>query len=90
MITRKQFIGTTGGALAAPAFSLQTARQARPKNVLVLMSDQHHPRAMGCMGDTQTRTPNLDALAARSTSFRSAYCSNPVCGPSRASILTGL
>ena len=90
MITRKEFLATAGGGLAAPAFSLQTSRRPRPKNVLVLLSDQHHPRAMSCLGDQSVRTPNLDALVATSTRFQSAYCSNPVCGPSRASILTGL
>ena len=90
MISRKQFLATTASGLAVPGLSFQTKRQGRPKNVLLLISDQHHPRAMGCAGDAIVRTPNLDALAASSTSFSSTYCSNPVCGPSRASIMTGL
>ena len=96
MITRKEFLASTGiGAgmgLAAPALGSQasSARGARRKNVLVLMSDQHHPRAMRCLGDPHVHTPNIDALVAGGTSFRSAYCSNPVCGPSRASFMTGL
>ena len=93
MITRKEFLASAGAGLAAPALAAQTAatsRGARPKNVLVLMSDQHHPRAMSCLGDPHVRTPNIDALVAGGTSFRTAYCSNPVCGPSRASFMTGL
>ena len=45
---------------------------------------------MGAYGDRVARTPNLDRLAAESTRFTAAYCTNPVCTPSRASIMTGL
>ena len=85
-ISRKSFLAAGAGALAA-AFG-QTGR--RPKNVLLLMSDQHKPHAMRIDGDPVARTPNLDALCRSAARFDSAYCSNPVCVPSRASLLTGL
>lgn len=66
------------------------AQTKRPKNVLVLMTDQHRPEALGAYGDPVARTPHLDRLAGQSVRFRSAYCTNPVCAPSRASLLTGL
>jgi choline-sulfatase len=56
----------------------------------MLMSDQHNRRFMGCSGDRVARTPNLDRLAATGSRFTQAYCTNPVCTPSRASLLTGL
>lgn len=59
-------------------------------NVVLLMSDQHRPRALGVDGNPVARTPNLDALARTGVRFDSAYCTNPVCTPSRASLLTGL
>jgi choline-sulfatase len=86
-ISRKQFFTSLTGAVASAAFA-QSGR--RPKNVLLLMSDQHKPHAMGIDGDSVARTPNLDALCRSSVRFDSAYCSNPVCVPSRASLLTGL
>lgn len=59
------------------------------RNVLVIMSDEHDPRHMGCSGSPIVRTPNLDALAARGTRFRSAYTPSPICVPARAAFATG-
>src|SRR5205085_7647452 len=91
-LTRKQFlsIGAAGLSTRALAAVSQSAVSGRPKNVLLLMSDQHRRDALGIAGDSVARTPNLDALARTSVRFASAYCSNPVCTPSRASLLTGL
>lgn len=65
-------------------------RRSSPPNVLLIMSDQHKRSCMGAYGDTVARTPNLDALARKSVRFTDAYCANPVCTPSRASLMTGL
>jgi choline-sulfatase len=59
------------------------------KNLLVLMSDEHAPQAMGCAGHPLARTPHLDRLAARGTRFTAAYCTSPICVPSRAGFATG-
>lgn len=81
------------GAAAQPAHSENTppeSRKERRPNVLLLMSDQHKRSCMGVAGDSVAVTPNLDALARESVHFTNVYCANPVCGPSRASMLTGL
>lgn len=57
-------------------------------NFLLIMSDQHHPRVMGCAGDPLVRTPHLDALAASGVRFTSAYCGSPLCVPSRMTFMT--
>jgi choline-sulfatase len=60
-----------------------------PKNLLVIMSDEHNPRMLGSAGHSLARTPNLDRLAGRGTRFTAAYCTSPICVPSRAGFATG-
>jgi choline-sulfatase len=88
--TRRQLLaGVATAAGATHGWSRQQSND-RPKNVLVIMSDQHKRDCLGVAGNTVVRTPNLDAFARTAVRFTSAYCTNPVCTPSRASILTGL
>lgn len=58
-------------------------------NILVICSDEHHRLMSGFMGHPMVKTPNLDRLAAQGTVFENAYCTSPVCTPSRMSLLTG-
>ncbi len=57
-------------------------------NILLITSDQHHFQALGHM-NPEVKTPNLDRLAERGTVYTRAYCPNPTCTPTRASIITG-
>ncbi|WP_328941113.1 sulfatase-like hydrolase/transferase [Streptomyces sp. NBC_00250] len=59
-------------------------------NFVVFVPDQLRADAIGAFGNPHVRTPNIDALAARGTRFTNAYAQNPICAPSRASIMTGL
>lgn len=58
-------------------------------NLLVIMSDEHQSRAMGCAGHPFVQTPNLDALAARGMRFTDAYTPSPICVPARAAFAAG-
>ena len=60
-----------------------------PQNVLFICSDQHWRDATGCYGHPMVKTPNLDRLAARGTTFDKAYCAGPICVSTRASMQTG-
>ncbi len=59
-------------------------------NILILMTDQHRVDCLGCYGNQIISTPNIDVLAQTGVLFRRAYVQNPICMPSRATILTGL
>lgn len=61
----------------------------RPPNILLITSDQQHFSTLGCINPA-IQTPALDRLAQRGIRFDRAYCPNPTCTPTRASILTGL
>ncbi len=61
----------------------------RPANLVVIMSDEHNPWAMGAAGHPFVQTPHLDRLAAIGTRFDNAVCNCPICVPSRASFATG-
>jgi choline-sulfatase len=61
----------------------------KPSNLILIMSDEHNKRVLGCHGHPMIRTPNLDRLARRGVRFTDAYCNSPICVPSRASFQTG-
>jgi arylsulfatase len=62
---------------------------ARSPNILMVLADQHNASLMGCAGHAQALTPHLDDFAASGTRFTEAHCQNPICTPSRVSILSG-
>lgn len=65
-----------------------TAMAARP-NVLFIAVDDLRPQ-LGCYGQSQIISPNLDRLASEGILFRRSYCMVPTCGASRASLMTGI
>ena len=66
------------------------AGQARRKpNFLFILADDHAGYVLGCDGNRDARTPNLDRLAAEGMRFAAHHCNSPVCTPSRQSFLTG-
>ena len=62
---------------------------ANKPNILFICTDQQRFDALGCYGNAQIQTPNIDALAAEGVLFERCYVQSPVCAPSRASLVTG-
>ena len=73
---------------ACPLKSGAVSAQERP-NVLWISSEDHGPQ-MGCYGDVNARTPNVDKLAAGGMLFKHAWSCAPVCAPARTTIITGM
>ncbi len=62
---------------------------ASQPNILFIMSDDHAAHAMSCYGSRINKTPNLDRIADGGMRFDNCFCTNSICTPSRAAILTG-
>ena len=58
-------------------------------NVLFILTDDQGIWSMGCYGNSEIQTPNLDKLANQGVRFDNFFCTSPVCSPARASLLTG-
>lgn len=89
-IKRTDFICLLGAVIVAGTLCLEASAESSQKklNVLFIMADDFNTALSG-YGHPQCKTPNLDRLAKRGTSFTRAYCQFPLCGPSRASIMSG-
>lgn len=71
--------------LAAAAVWLPTTRP----NIVVILSDDHARQAVSCYGSKLIQTPAIDSIAAQGVRFDRFMTTNPICGPSRATLLTG-
>jgi arylsulfatase A-like enzyme len=80
------------GMLALPVLLLAQGCenvQQRPPNIVFFLADDLGWRDLGCFGSTYYDTPNIDELAENGMLFTRAYAANPLCSPTRASIMTG-
>lgn len=97
-ITRRDFlkqsvIGSIGAAAASmPMASLNAkdkGRNIRP-NIVMYISDDHGIDFLGCYGNKDIQTPNIDALAGEGMLFNNMFAASPTCAPSRSVLWTGL
>jgi arylsulfatase A-like enzyme len=93
----------TGASMALGAFGASAVSKVRkPYNVLIIHTDEHNFRTLGCYrralpekealmwGTPVVETPYIDSIADRGLVADSFYCASPICGPSRASFISGL
>lgn len=91
---RRQFLKTSAvtaaSLVAGRLFALGDAeRKRRRPNILFIMSDDHASHAISAYGSRVNRTPNIDRIAREGVRFDNCFCTNSICAPSRAVILTG-
>lgn len=77
-------------AALAPTRAASEGTDARGYNVLFIISDDLGAQSLASYGNARCKTPHIDRLARRGVRFTSAYCQYPVCGPSRAALMSGL
>lgn len=90
-LNRRDFIKAMGLGAAAMSlpFALNCQSGAQRPNIIFIMSDDHAAHALSCYGSKINETPNLDRLAQEGMKFNHCFCTNSICAPSRATILTG-
>ena len=87
-LTRRTFLAGTAAFAAAPLVATEN-RKEKP-NVLLLWTDEQRADTMAAYGNRKIHAPSLNRLASESVVFRNAYVSQPVCTPSRSTVMTGL
>ena len=77
-------------AVGGAAFLTRCGGSGAPRpNIILVMTDDQQQAQMSCAGHPLLETPSMDRLAAEGARFANAYCTNSLCAPSRASVLTG-
>lgn len=73
------------------SFGLFAAKKEDPKkpNIIVIFSDDHALQGISAYGSPHVKTPNIDRIAREGAIFNNTFCTNSICGPSRAVLLTG-
>lgn len=89
-LARRSFPFVSLVAVAVAWTPAAAGAELRRPNVVLIMTDNHGAWTLGCYGNPDTRTPNIDRLAREGILFQRAFSSNAVCSPSRATYLTGL
>jgi arylsulfatase A-like enzyme len=92
MLSRRQFIInlSTATALISAGLPIRTSAQGKKRpNIIFIMSDDHAAHAISNYGSRINQTPHIDRLAHEGVRFENCFCTNSICAPSRAVILTG-
>ncbi|MCF7859543.1 MAG: sulfatase [Candidatus Cloacimonetes bacterium] len=91
-MNRRKFIKNSSAGLALaslPAWLTACSFTEERPNIIFIMSDDHATQAISAYGSKINKTPNIDRLAKEGMIFKNCFCTNSICSPSRAAILTG-
>jgi arylsulfatase A-like enzyme len=92
-LNRRHFLRSLGVGIGALGFTeMSCSKEQSQPNILFIMSDDHATNAISCYGSRLSQiapTPNIDRIAREGSKLINCFCTNSICTPSRASILTG-
>ena len=90
-VNRRDFVKTLSAGTAAVANwqALAAAPAGKQPNIIYMMADDHASHAISAYGSRINQTPNIDRIAQDGARFTNCFCTNSICTPSRAAILTG-
>ncbi len=96
-LNRRDFVKLSGSAIAllahtpltTGAFAGRRDRKPKPKNIVLIITDQQHIDTIAAGGCQHVRTPALDRLKTSGVSFTQSYSANPLCSPARSAAFTG-
>lgn len=69
--------------------TVKDKKTVQKPNILLIFTNQQNIKMMSSMGNPYLSTPNMDKLAREGVMFAQSYCTSPVCGPARSSIISG-
>ena len=89
-MTRRKVLQGIAGATALPALPHAAALRAKSRpNILFILVDQLHHKAISALGNSNVQTPNIDRLVHSGTTIETCQCAAPVCIPCRGTLLSG-
>ncbi len=97
-VNRREFLAIAAGGAAAAVipssgcrsgYYRRSSEETKQPNIIFIMADDHASQAVSCYGSRINQTPNIDRLAKEGILFTNCFCTNSICAPSRAVILTG-
>ena len=89
--TRRDFLTAVEGAICGAPLAAMHGKPApaRKPNIVVILADDLGYGELGCQGNPEVPTPNIDSIARNGVRFTNGYVTAPVCCPSRAGLMTG-
>jgi arylsulfatase A-like enzyme len=88
--SRRAFLNAGAGLMGGMALGAAPQGQQRRPNFIFITTDGHRPSALSLNGNRVVSTPNIDRIGREGVQFRNSFCTNALCLPSRANVLTGL
>jgi hypothetical protein len=89
-LNRRQFLHGIAATVAWGGWTQKARARERRPNIVFLLTDDQSYLSLGCMGNAQVKTPQMDRLGAQGVIFDAHYDTTSICMASRATIMTGM